>query len=89
MTKTQDNITYRRAKGSVPSQQVTTRLQDTDKTVWQRLTQNKERSTKDLQKKYRLGTVSKEITGGLKLVSRYQHHPKILGGTTNKEQTTT
>ena len=30
---------------------------------------------KDPQKKNRLGTVSKKITGGLKLVSRYQTHP--------------
>ena len=30
---------------------------------------------KNPQKKYRLGTVSKKITGGLKLVSRYQPRP--------------
>ena len=67
VTKTQNNITYRRAKRSAISQQVTRRLQDTDKTIWQKQTQNK----KDLQKKYRLGTVSKKIIGGLKLVSGY------------------
>ena len=33
MTKTQENITYKRAKRSTLSQQVTTRLQETDKTV--------------------------------------------------------
>ena len=33
--KTQENITHRRAKRSALSQQVTTRLQRTDKTVWQ------------------------------------------------------
>ena len=30
---------------------------------------------KDPQKKYRLGTVSKKITGWLKIVPRYNHHP--------------
>ena len=34
-----------------------------------------EKNIKDLQKKYRLGTVSKYFTGGLKLVSRRQPHP--------------
>ena len=33
VTKTQENITYKRAKRSAHSQQVTTRLQGTDKTV--------------------------------------------------------
>ena len=46
---------------------MTTRLHDTDKTILQRQTHKK-----DLQKKYHLGMVSKKITGGLKLVSRYQ-----------------
>ena len=59
--KTQENITCRRAKRSALSQQVTTGLQDTDKTIWQRQTQN----IKDPQKKYPLGTVSREITRGL------------------------
>ena len=35
------NITYRRAKKSALSQQVTTKLHDTDKTIWQRQTKNK------------------------------------------------
>ena len=68
--KYKKKIRYMRAKKSAFSQQVTTRLNDTDKTIKQRQTQNK----KDPQKKYRLGMVSKKITGGLKLVSRYQPH---------------
>ena len=36
MTKTQENSTYKRAKRSNLSQQVPTRLQETDKTLWQR-----------------------------------------------------
>ena len=36
-----ENIKYRIAKRSALSQQVTTRLQDTDKTIWQRQTQIK------------------------------------------------
>ena len=35
MTKTQENITHKRAKRSALSQQVTTRLQGTDNTAWQ------------------------------------------------------
>ena len=69
--KTQENITCRRAKRSTLSQQVTIRLQGTDKTIWQRQTQN----IKDPQKQYRLGTVSRKNYWGLKLVSRYQLHP--------------
>ena len=42
-------------------QQVTTRLQVIDKTVWQRQTRNKN-NIKDPQKKHRLETVSKKIT---------------------------
>ena len=34
-TKTQENITYQRTKRSALSQQVTTGVQGTDKTVWQ------------------------------------------------------
>ena len=41
VTKSQENITLKRAKRSAPSQQMTTRLQETDKTVWQRQTQKK------------------------------------------------
>ena len=56
-----------------PSQQVTTRLQWTDKTAWQ--TQNIN-NKKDPQIKHCLGTVSKIFfNGGLKLVSWYQPHP--------------
>ena len=65
--KTQENITYKKAKRSALSQQVTTRLQETD--MQYGITE------KDSQKKYRLGTVSKKITGGLKLISRYKPHP--------------
>ena len=39
VTKTQDNITYKEVKRSVLSQQVSTRLQETDMAVWQRQTQ--------------------------------------------------
>ena len=46
-------------------------LQDTDKTIRQRQIQIK----KGPQKKCRLGKVSEKITGGLKLVSRYQPRP--------------
>ena len=67
--KTQENITYKRAKRSVFSQQVTTRLKETDMTVWQRQTQIKK---KDPLNKLRLGTVNKNNTGGLKQVSQYQ-----------------
>ena len=67
--KTQQHATYRRAKKTALSQQVTIMLQDTDKTIWQRQIQIKK---KDPRMRYRLGTVSKKITGGLKLVSRYQ-----------------
>ena len=35
VTKTQQNATYRRAKKTALSQQVTIILQDTDKTIWQ------------------------------------------------------
>ena len=55
--KTQENITYKRAKRLLLSQQVTTRLQRTDKTACQ--TQNIN-NKKDLQKKHHLGTVSKK-----------------------------
>ena len=51
------NITYKRAKRSAFSQQVTTRLQETDKTGWQR-----QITKKDPQKKHHLGMVSKKIT---------------------------
>ena len=71
VTNTQESITYRGAKKSALSQPMTTRLHDTDKTIQQRQIQNK----KSPQKKYRLGMVSKKITGGLKLVSLYQPHP--------------
>ena len=64
------NIRYRRAKKSTLSQQVTTRLHDTDKTIQQTQTHKK-----DPQNNNRLGMVSKKITGGLKLVSQYQPHP--------------
>ena len=46
-------------------QQVTTRLQGTDKTVWQRQTRNTNYK-ENPQKKCRLGKVSKKITGRLK-----------------------
>ena len=58
VTKTQENITYRRAKKSAFSEQVTTRLHKTDKTIWQRQTQKKN----DPQTKYHLGRVSENIT---------------------------
>ena len=60
-TQTQENVTYKRAKGSTLSQQVTTRpySRDTMADKHER-THNK----KDQQKKhrYRLGTVSKKLT---------------------------
>ena len=55
--KTQEKITYNRAKRSALSQQVITMLQGTDKTVWQTNTKHKNKT--DLQKKHRLGMVSK------------------------------
>ena len=66
------NNTYKRAKRLALSQQVTTRLQLTEKTAWQtRNTNNK----KDPQKKHRLGTVCNcSFTEELKLVSWYQPH---------------
>ena len=70
MTNTQENITYKKAKRSVLSQQATTRLQG--------MTRNT--NTKIPQKKYRLGTVSKKITGGLKHIWRYQPHPYFWYG---------
>ena len=74
MTKHKENITYKRAKRSALTQQVTKRLQETDKTVWLRQPENT-KNTMDPQTKHRLGTVSNKINGGLKHVSRYQPHP--------------
>ena len=54
--KTKEIITYKRAKTITLCQQVTTRLQWTDKRAWQ--TQNIN-DKKDPQKKHRIGTVSK------------------------------
>ena len=48
--KTQANITYKRAKRSALSQQVTTMLQETDKTVSQRQTQNTNNKNDQQQK---------------------------------------
>ena len=56
--ETQVNITHKRVKRLALSQQVTTRLQWTDKKAWQtRIINNKN----DPQKKHRLGKVSKNI----------------------------
>ena len=60
-----------------PFQQMTSRLQWTDKKAWQTRNINYK---KDPQKKHRLGTVSKKITGGLKLVLWYQPHPYFRCG---------
>ena len=49
--KTKESITHKRAKRSALSQQVTTRLQRTDKTVWQTGNRN---NKKDPQKNNRL-----------------------------------
>ena len=57
MTNTQENITYKRAKGLVHSQQVTTRLQWTVKKAWQTRNIN---DKNDPKKKQCLGTVSKK-----------------------------
>ena len=43
VTNQQENITYRRAQRLAFSQQVTTRLLGTEKTVWQRQTQNEKK----------------------------------------------
>ena len=64
--KTQENFTYKRDKRPALSQQVITRLQETDMTVWQRPPRKK----KDPQKKHRLRTVSQKITGGINIVLR-------------------
>ena len=53
---TQENITHKRAKRLALFQQVTTRVQWTDMTVWQTPNIN---DKKDPPKKYRLGKVSK------------------------------
>ena len=50
--KHKKNITHKRAKRPALSQQVTTRLQETDKTAWQTWDTN---NKNDQQKKYRLG----------------------------------
>ena len=66
MTKTQDSVTYKRAKRLALSQQLTTRLICKDKTACQTWIIN---NKKDPQKKH----VSKNLfTGGLKLVLWYQ-----------------
>ena len=61
--KTQQNSKYMRAKRSAISQQVTTRLKDTDKITWRRQILIK-RSTK----KYRLGPASRKILKGFLFV---------------------
>ena len=65
------NITYRRAKASAfytaaDHKAARHRQDNMTKTNTNKI---------NPQKKYHLGTVSKKITGGLKLVSRYQPHP--------------
>ena len=55
---TRKHHTYKRARSSALPQQVTTRLQGIDKTVWQTWSTN---DKNDPQKEYRLGTVSKNI----------------------------
>ena len=54
------NIIYQKAKRSAFSQQVTTRLQGTGKTVWQKQTRNTNYKN-DPQKKHSLGMVGKKI----------------------------
>ena len=80
--KTQENITYKRAKRSVFSKQVTTRLQGTNKPAWQaRNTNNK----KDPQKKHRLETTSKKILEGLNMFDGAAHltlYERNTGGCT-------
>ena len=84
VTKTQDNITYERAKRLALSQQVTTRLKWTNKKAWQ--TRNINYNKKDPQKKHRLGMVSKNIfTGGLKLVLWYQPRPYFWCGSRQRD----
>ena len=56
--KTQENIIYKGAKMLALSQQVTARLQWTDKKAWQTLNIN---NKNDTQKKHRLWTVSIKI----------------------------
>ena len=58
MTKAQENITYKRASRSALSQQVSTRLQETDTTARQKLIIN---HIKDPQKEHHIGVVSKTI----------------------------
>ena len=72
--KTQENTKHKRAKRPALSQQVTTMLQGTDKTVRQSQTRNTN-NKKYPQKKHHLKAISKKITGGLKHVRRYQPHP--------------
>ena len=62
VTNAQEIITHKRANRSVLSQEVTTKLQETDSTT------NTKNNKKEPQKKYRLGKISKKITGGLKHV---------------------
>ena len=69
VTKTQENITYKRAKRSNLTKQEITRLRGTYKTIWQRKTRNTN-NKKDPQTKHRLDTVSKKITGWLKHVHK-------------------
>ena len=64
VTKIQENITNKRANRSALSQQVTTVLQDS-------MTKTNRNNKRDPQKKHRLGTVSKKITGGLKHVNMF------------------
>ena len=71
--KNMKKITYKRAKRLALSQQVTIRLQLSDKKAWQTRNIN---NKNDPQKKHHLGTVSKNIfTVGLKLLLWYQLHP--------------
>ena len=67
--KKHKKTSHKRESRSALSQQVTTRLRGTNKTVRQydRQTRNTN-NKKNLQKKHCLGTVSKKITGGLKYV---------------------
>ena len=59
VTKIEENITYKRAKRSALSHKVTSRLQETDMTVWQRQIQ--------LTNKLRFRTVNEGLVHGINL----------------------
>ena len=68
-----NKTSHSRAKRSALSEQVTTRHQQTD--VHESITKQNRNNTKDPQKKYRLGTVSKNIL--LEGLSRFNGAPLV------------